>query len=545
MFNEDEKLVSEEDVMVQRMAEMEERLHHAEMINRERRHDVILLSNQLSNLADKRRKDAGDRDSPGSTPRGCKKTGKQQAYGDGGSGPKREMLGLHPILANFSKSIDLSVPHIFYYLPHLLKHPESLQPAFALSQGRRGVSIVMGIPTVQREVQNYLLSTLNNLISNMDEAEMDDVVIVVFVAETDDSYLKEISNDIMQNFHKHVDSGLLEVIAPSRFYYPNLDDLPPTLGDPPERVKWRTKQNLDFMFLMMYAQSKGTYYVQLEDDIETKKGYVTSMKNFIHKQNAVIDPKQGKNWMILDFCQLGFIGKLFKSVDLPALVNFLMMFHKDKPSDWLLDNYIQTKLCRFDKDQKYCRKMKNTMWINHKPSLFQHVGTHSSLSGKVQKLKDKQYGKTSSFKAHQNPPATVATQIKPYKGHDLVGAYRGTTFFWGLLPQAGDTLNFTFDHPTALKSYFFQSGNSEHPLDRFYNTTIEVLPEKISMEGQWNITTDGFIILGDFNSLGVATKPIPPELNPIKAVRVSIHSDSNKWVILSEIFLEEMPKGQR
>ena len=41
----------------------------------------------------------------------------------------------------------------------------------------------MGIPTVQRDVQNYLMSTLNNLISNMDEAEMKDVVIVVFVAE--------------------------------------------------------------------------------------------------------------------------------------------------------------------------------------------------------------------------------------------------------------------------------------------------------------------------------------------------------------------------
>lgn len=28
-------------------------------------------------------------------------------------------------------------------------------------------------------------------------------------------------------------------------------------------LRWRTKQNLDFCFLMMYAQSKGTYYVQV------------------------------------------------------------------------------------------------------------------------------------------------------------------------------------------------------------------------------------------------------------------------------------------
>lgn len=27
--------------------------------------------------------------------------------------------------------------------------------------------------------------------------------------------------------------------------------------------RWRTKQNLDFSFLMLYAQNKGTYYVQV------------------------------------------------------------------------------------------------------------------------------------------------------------------------------------------------------------------------------------------------------------------------------------------
>ena len=30
---------------------------------------------------------------------------------------------------------------------------------------------------------------------------------------------------------------------------------------------------------------------------------------------------------------------------------------------------------------------KSELWLHYKPSLFQHVGTHSSLKGKVQKLK--------------------------------------------------------------------------------------------------------------------------------------------------------------
>lgn len=28
-------------------------------------------------------------------------------------------------------------------------------------------------------------------------------------------------------------------------------------------LRWRTKQNLDFSFLMLYTQEKGTYYVQV------------------------------------------------------------------------------------------------------------------------------------------------------------------------------------------------------------------------------------------------------------------------------------------
>ena len=56
---------------------------------------------------------------------------------------------------------------------------------------------------------------------------------------------------------------------------------------------------------MMYAQPKGTFYVQLEDDIQTKKGYIATMKKFALQKTA-----EKKKWFVLDFCQLGFIGKL-------------------------------------------------------------------------------------------------------------------------------------------------------------------------------------------------------------------------------------------
>lgn len=104
-------------------------------------------------------------------------------------------------------------------------------------------------------------------------------------------------------FAEALQTGLMEIIAPPISFYPNMSELRITLNDPVERVRWRTKQNLDYAFLMMYAQSRGIYYVQLEDDILTTPGYVTKMLKFALKKEATrID------WFLLDFCQLGFIG---------------------------------------------------------------------------------------------------------------------------------------------------------------------------------------------------------------------------------------------
>lgn len=43
--------------------------------------------------------------------------------------------------------------------------------------------MVMGIPTVKRDIQSYLMTTLQNLIENMSQEEREDCVIIVFIAE--------------------------------------------------------------------------------------------------------------------------------------------------------------------------------------------------------------------------------------------------------------------------------------------------------------------------------------------------------------------------
>lgn len=87
--------------------------------------------------------------------------------------------------------------------------------------------------------------------------------------------------------------------------------------------------------------------------------------------------------------------------------------------------------------------------------------------------------------------------------------------------------------------YLFRSGNTEHPSDRFYNTTIEVLPESLPENSPiwstFNSTADGFLIIGNFNALGIAEGNVEPQIGAIKEIRLHVHSDSENWAILSEV----------
>ncbi|GIY39436.1 alpha-1,3-mannosyl-glycoprotein 4-beta-N-acetylglucosaminyltransferase A [Caerostris darwini] len=443
----EEASVTDNVSLQQQIAQLKERLRHAKMLSQERLRDITSLRQSFDHVLQTssiQSRASNVRQNP-SVYLGRGTLWQQQQHvvtysgvGQGVASTRKER--------DFDEALDLQLPSLHHYLPHLLNNFDGLQPALKIAGSRTGVTMVMGIPTVKRPIESYLIPTLENLIENMDEKEKEDALLIVCIAEIDKEYVKEQTQEIRNRFQKHLDSGLLEVIAPPEGYYPDFNNLRNTLGDTIERVRWRTKQNLDYAYLMMYAQAKGTFYVQLEDDILTKPHYLTIMKNFAFKK-----VRENKEWIILDFCQLGFIGKMFKAVDLSKLVTFFAIFHNDKPVDWLLDHMIQTKVCRFDRDSKDCRKQKDNVWIHYRPSLFQHVGTHSSLKGKVQKLTDKQFGKTLTRYPLRNPKAELRTTLRSYGDHTLSRAYKGETYFWSFMPLKGDNITFHFSSPVLIE----------------------------------------------------------------------------------------------
>ncbi|XP_052022393.1 alpha-1,3-mannosyl-glycoprotein 4-beta-N-acetylglucosaminyltransferase-like protein MGAT4D [Apodemus sylvaticus] len=275
---------------------------------------------------------------------------------------------------------DEALPNQFevlkFFLPHLRTAGE-LYPEIATSKGRAGVSFALGITTINRGNHTYLKQTLTSVLSRMTPEEEEDSVVILSVADTDESYLKSVVRMVKTKFRKQVQSGVLEVISIPTLFYPQ------TLLDKKavkDSKSWHIKQVLDFCILMLYAQPKATYYLQLEDDIIAKKMYFTKMKDFVNNLTS-------KDWLYIEFSVIGFIGKLFRSKDLFDFVRFFLMFYETKPIDILLNDILLLRVCTWGEPLRSCLRRKKEIRIQYRPSLFQHVGTQSSFPGRAQNLK--------------------------------------------------------------------------------------------------------------------------------------------------------------
>lgn len=267
--------LSTEQSLSQRLGECHMRLQYLESMYRSRQEDVALLSQYLIQMQNT---STGVTAIPGGGNAGGGSGGTvldknsstllnaasaPSSLLDGLSAEARQILRnashQHSQQMHLAASSNVRLPTAYHFLPHLLDDPNSLRPALLRSRGRSDVSIVLGIPTVMREKQSYLLGTLHNLIENMNEEEQNETLIVVYIGEYDTESVQHIAKTVEVAFEPYIECGLIEIIAPSPSYYPNFERLRITLNDSLERVKWRSKQNLDFAYLMAYAQTKGEW----------------------------------------------------------------------------------------------------------------------------------------------------------------------------------------------------------------------------------------------------------------------------------------------
>ena len=266
--------------------------------------------------------------------------------------------------------VVMAPPVIEDALPHLKHTKEGLKPALWLSQNpRTNVSFVFALNTVKRKKNNYLTQTLESLFANIPAEDAKDCLVIVMIGEPfDESAIHNISAELQSKFSEQLDSGMLEVIAPPASFYPDMSNLPRTYSDPPDRVYWRSKQNLDYAYLMMFARSRSKYYLHLEDDV------VVAKPNFLQSIKKAIAEEANNLWFYMSFCGFGSVAKMFKSAELPAFINNLLTYYKFNPADLIMFDVAHQMICPNSGKSK-CRTLE-------KPPLFAHTGERLIIAWK-------------------------------------------------------------------------------------------------------------------------------------------------------------------
>lgn len=81
--------------------------------------------------------------------------------------------------------------------------------------------LTIGLTTVPRIKENYLPGTLQSLIEKLQPEEKEKIVIVLFIGSLDESFTNSTLKLIDSTFSEPVTSGLLQVIQPQPYVYPD------------------------------------------------------------------------------------------------------------------------------------------------------------------------------------------------------------------------------------------------------------------------------------------------------------------------------------
>ncbi|GIY91093.1 alpha-1,3-mannosyl-glycoprotein 4-beta-N-acetylglucosaminyltransferase B [Caerostris extrusa] len=288
-------------------------------------------------------------------------------------------------------------------------------------------NVVIGIPTISRRKENYLHQTLQSVIDSMNPTESSNVTILVLFVDTDPDLRRKRAKETAYKFTNSVKSGLLLLYQVLPEFYPQMSITRRTYNDSIERIKWRSKQVLDFAFLLMHSQNLSEYFLILEDDVITTPHFITSIQKFVQERD-------NSDWV--------------KPVDL-----LIMQF---------LDLLVPSK----------------AIVTRRVPGLFQHIGLFSSLEGKVQKAKDRSFTSASRMFHFDNPPADIVTTLGVYKKHyPELCYYDSNKFFWGSAPKKKRHLRHNFQKAReSKKRIYISSGLATHKDDVVKFAELKVSP---------------------------------------------------------------------
>ncbi|XP_049579675.1 alpha-1,3-mannosyl-glycoprotein 4-beta-N-acetylglucosaminyltransferase C [Syngnathus scovelli] len=375
--------------------------------------------------------------------------------------------------------------------------------------------LTIGLSSVKRKRGNYLLETIKSIFDQSSYEELKEIVVVVHLADFDSVWCENLLQEISRKFSHHIIAGRLLVIQAPEDYYPSLDGLKRNYNDPEDRVRFRSKQNVDYAFLLNFCTNLSDFYMMLEDDVRCSRNFLTALKK-------VIASREGSYWVMLEFSKLGYIGKLYHARDLPRLAHFLLMFYQEMPCDWLL---IHFRGLLAQKDV-----------IRFKPSLFQHMGYYSSYKGAENKLKDDDF-EEDAVDIPDNPPARLYTNIDVFENYAAAKAYSAVDeYFWGKPPSTGDFFVVVFNKSAKISKIKITTGSEDRQSDILHHGAVEVGHRR--MEGKQDGQCASYITLGEFRGGRVEVHDVDRKIGfDVDCVRVVVTASQKEWLIIRTISL--------
>ncbi|NXX42371.1 MGT4C acetylglucosaminyltransferase, partial [Tricholaema leucomelas] len=371
--------------------------------------------------------------------------------------------------------------------------------------------LAVGLASVRRPRGFYLPDTLQSLFSQSTEEELRELVVVVHLADADPSWNRQVAASLARSFAGRILRGQLLLIHAPRRSYPSLEGLKRNYNDPEERVRFRSKQNLDYAFLLAFAANLSSYYLMIEDDVWCARSFLTAIRR-------AVAARAGTAWATLEFSKLGYIGKLYRAAELPRLATFLLLFYQEMPCDWLLSHF---RLLLAQKEV-----------IRFRPSLFQHRGLYSSFQGTLNRLEDDEF-QADAAELPDNPPAALFTSMAVFEHHQPLEAYSGAGgYFWGKDPRAGSVFSIVFQQPTRVGRVRVLTGSEERPGDFLRSGVLELGRGRQKGGRDCSAYTPvGTFREGTFDGQGLERTV----RGPVECLRVRVTRGQSEWLIIRSV----------